>query len=41
MTNFILIIGAGLFSKSVGAFEKNAFSHLSVVLLSLCCRTGR
>jgi len=28
MTNFILIIGAGLFSKSVGSFEKNAFNHL-------------
>ncbi|KAN0116261.1 Iron permease FTR1 family domain containing protein [Russula decolorans] len=28
MTNFILIISAGLFSKSVGSFEKNAFNHL-------------
>ncbi|KAI0271038.1 Ftr1 protein [Russula aff. rugulosa BPL654] len=28
MTNFILIIGAGLFSKSVGSFQHNAFNHL-------------
>jgi len=28
MTNFILIIGAGLFSRAVGSFEKNAFNHL-------------
>jgi high-affinity Fe2+/Pb2+ permease len=35
MTNFILIIGAGLFSKSVRSFEKNAFNHLSVVFPGL------
>ena len=28
MTNFLLLIGAGLFSKAVGAFEKNAFNNL-------------
>ncbi|KAF8886133.1 iron permease FTR1 family-domain-containing protein [Infundibulicybe gibba] len=28
MTNFLLLIGAGLFSKAVGAFEKNAFNVL-------------
>ncbi|KAF9530010.1 Ftr1 protein [Crepidotus variabilis] len=28
MTNFLLLIGAGLFSRSVGAFEKHAFNKL-------------
>ncbi|KAI0094303.1 Ftr1 protein [Irpex rosettiformis] len=28
MTNFILLIGAGLFSRSIGAFQKHAFIHL-------------
>jgi len=28
ITNFLLIIGAGLFSKAVRAFQKNAFNHL-------------
>ncbi|KAG6872478.1 hypothetical protein C0995_009412 [Termitomyces sp. Mi166 len=28
MTNFILLIGAGLFSKAVGAFEQHAFNTL-------------
>ncbi|OBZ77887.1 Iron transporter FTH1 [Grifola frondosa] len=28
MTNFILLIGAGLFSKAVWAFQENAFNHL-------------
>ncbi|TDL21402.1 iron permease FTR1 [Rickenella mellea] len=28
MTNFILLIGAGLFSKSIGAFQSNTFNHL-------------
>ncbi|KAF9057216.1 iron permease FTR1/Fip1/EfeU [Panaeolus papilionaceus] len=28
MTNFILLIGAGLFSKAVGSFQENAFNHL-------------
>ena len=28
MTNFLLLIGAGLFSKSVGAFEGHAFGKL-------------
>ena len=28
MTNFILLIGAGLFSKAVWAFQENAFMHL-------------
>ncbi|SJL09917.1 related to high-affinity iron transporter FtrA [Armillaria ostoyae] len=28
MTNFILLIGAGLFSRAVGSFEDNAFNHL-------------
>ncbi|KAI0790434.1 Ftr1 protein [Abortiporus biennis] len=28
MTNLILLIGAGLFSKAVGAFQENAFNHL-------------
>ncbi|KAJ3506455.1 hypothetical protein NLJ89_g6859 [Agrocybe chaxingu] len=28
MTNFLLLIGAGLFSKAVGAFEKHAFNKL-------------
>jgi hypothetical protein len=40
MTNFILLIGAGLFSKSVGSFQENAFNHLSVSLPSLCFRTS-
>ena len=30
MTNFLLLIGAGLFSKSVWAFQTNAFNHLYV-----------
>lgn len=28
MTNFLFLIGAGLFSKAVGAFQENAFNHL-------------
>lgn len=28
MTNFLLLIGAGLFSKAVWAFQANAFNHL-------------
>ncbi len=28
MTNFLLLIGAGLFSRAVAAFEENAFNHL-------------
>ncbi|KAK0482374.1 Ftr1 protein [Armillaria novae-zelandiae] len=28
MTNLLLLIGAGLFSRAVGAFERNAFNHL-------------
>ncbi|KAH9053033.1 Ftr1 protein [Lactarius vividus] len=28
MTNFLLLIGAGLFSKAVGHYQENAFSHL-------------
>ncbi|KAK0435816.1 Ftr1 protein [Desarmillaria tabescens] len=28
MTNLLLLIGAGLFSRSVGSFERNAFNHL-------------
>lgn len=28
MTNFLLLIGAGLFSKAVGNFEKHAFNTL-------------
>ncbi|KAJ7598652.1 iron permease FTR1 [Mycena floridula] len=28
MTNLLLLIGAGLFSRAVGAFEENAFNHL-------------
>lgn len=28
MTNFLLLIGAGLFSSSVGAFQENAFNVL-------------
>lgn len=28
MTNLLLLIGAGLFSKAVGAFEKHAFNTL-------------
>lgn len=28
MTNFLLLIGAGLFSKAVWAFQTNAFNHL-------------
>lgn len=35
MTNFILLIGAGLFSKSVFDFQENAFNHLSVALFLL------
>jgi hypothetical protein len=30
ITNFILIIGAGLFSKAVGSFQSYAFNHLFV-----------
>ena len=32
MTNFLLLIGAGLFSKSVWDFQTNAFNHLYVSL---------
>lgn len=28
MTNFLMLIGAGLFSKAVGAFQENAFNKL-------------
>lgn len=28
MTNFLLLIGAGLFSRAVGSFQENAFNHL-------------
>jgi high-affinity iron transporter len=28
MTNLLLLIGAGLFSRAVWAFEENAFNHL-------------
>jgi len=28
MTNFLFLIGAGLFSKAVGSFQENAFNHL-------------
>ncbi|KAH9941127.1 iron permease FTR1 [Epithele typhae] len=28
MTNFLILIGAGLFSKAVWAFQENAFNHL-------------
>ncbi|KAG7441405.1 iron permease FTR1 [Guyanagaster necrorhizus] len=28
MTNFVLLIGAGLFSRAVGSFEENAYNHL-------------
>lgn len=28
MTNFLFLIGAGLFSKAVGAFQENAFNRL-------------
>jgi high-affinity iron transporter len=28
MTNLILLIGAGLFSRAIGAFQENAFNHL-------------
>ena len=28
MTNFVFLIGAGLFSRAVGSFERNAFNHL-------------
>jgi len=28
ITNFLLLIGAGLFSRAVGAYQKNAFNHL-------------
>ena len=28
MTNLLLLIGAGLFSKATSSFEKNAFNHI-------------
>ncbi|KAI0770808.1 Ftr1 protein [Irpex lacteus] len=28
MTNFLLLIGAGLFSRAVGSFQEHAFNHL-------------
>ncbi|KAI9507001.1 iron permease FTR1 [Russula earlei] len=28
MTNFLLLIGAGLFSKAIKSYEKNAYNHL-------------
>ncbi len=31
MTNFLLLIGAGLFSKAVGRYQGNAFNHLCVL----------
>lgn len=30
MTNFILLIGAGLFSRAVWAFQEQRFNHLYV-----------
>jgi high-affinity iron transporter len=36
MTNFILVIGAGFFSKAVGAYQENAFNHLFVLSFALC-----
>ena len=34
MTNFLLLIGAGLFSKAIWAFQENAFNNLCVPLPS-------
>ena len=34
MTNFILLIGAGLFSKAIAAFQDNVFNKLFVFSLS-------
>ena len=31
MTNFLLLIGAGLFSKAIWAFQENAFNNLYVI----------
>jgi hypothetical protein len=40
MTNFLLIIGAGLFSKAVGAYQKSAFNHLFVFSSALGFHAG-
>jgi high-affinity iron transporter len=40
MTNLILLIGAGLFSKSIGYFQEYKFNKLSVWLLVLFCLSG-
>jgi len=40
MTNFLLIIGAGLFSKAVGAYQMNAFNHLFVFSSVSCFHAG-
>ncbi len=28
MTNFLILIGAGLFSRAIWSFQENAFNHL-------------
>lgn len=38
MTNFILLIGAGLFSKAVGSFQSYEFNHLYAFMVYLDCR---
>ncbi len=38
MTNFLLLIGAGLFSKAIWSFQSNAFNHLYVSFLKLAHR---
>lgn len=35
MTNLLLLIGAGLFSRAVGAFQENAFNNMYVSFPSL------
>ena len=35
MTNFLLLIGAGLFSKAVWAFQENALNNLCATFPSL------
>lgn len=39
-TNFLLLIGAGLFSKSVGSFEADKFNRLCVLPPFLSCNLG-
>lgn len=40
MTNFILLIGAGLFSRAVGSFQEQKFNTLYVSLCRIPTRSS-